>query len=245
MPPKLPDRRFLALTLAAAAVLGVLVSLGVWQLARKAWKETLIARIGAEAHAAPVSLETAGGRHRNGGADYLHVAAAGRFEHGRELYFWAPDPRLGPGVHVYTPLRLADGRVVFVNRGFVPEALKPPGRRLAGQLPGEVTITGLVRSPEEAGILTPASSAGGSLWHVRDLPGMMRAAFGETPPEAVPFFIEADALPENPGGWPKGGVTRLGLPNRHLGYALTWFALAGTLAAVYAVFAVNRVQNRT
>jgi surfeit locus 1 family protein len=43
-----------------------------------------------------------------------------------------------------------------------------------------------------------------------------------------------------PGGWPKGGVTRLELPNRHLEYALTWYGLAGSLIAVFLAFAVTR-----
>ena len=29
----------------------------------------------------------------------------------------------------------------------------------------------------------------------------------------APFSIDADALPENPGGWPKGGTTEINLPN--------------------------------
>jgi surfeit locus 1 family protein len=58
----------------------------------------------------------------------------------------------------------------------------------------------------------------------------------------VPFFVDADAEPANPGGFPKGGVTRLTLPNRHLEYALTWYGLALTLVGVYAVFAAGRLR---
>ena len=52
----------------------------------------------------------------------------------------------------------------------------------------------------------------------------------------APFFVDADAVPENPGGWPKGG-TRLDLPNRHLEYVVTWYGLALTLIGVFAAFA--------
>ena len=45
------------------------------------------------------------------------------------------------------------------------------------------------------------------------------------------FFLEADATP-NPGGVPIGGQTRLDIPNDHLQYAITWFAIALALAAV-------------
>ena len=43
-----------------------------------------------------------------------------------------------------------------------------------------------------------------------------------------------DAGPaENPGGFPIGGQTRVKLRNDHFEYAVTWYALALILAAVY------------
>jgi len=45
-----------------------------------------------------------------------------------------------------------------------------------------------------------------------------------------------DGTPPNPGGWPKGGVTRLTLPNNHLQYAITWFSLAVALMVIYFLF---------
>jgi surfeit locus 1 family protein len=49
------------------------------------------------------------------------------------------------------------------------------------------------------------------------------------------MFLEADATP-NPGGWPKGGVTIVDLPNDHLQYAITWFGLALALFVVYLAY---------
>ena len=59
---------------------------------------------------------------------------------------------------------------------------------------------------------------------------------------ALPFWIDADAQPEPPGGLPKGGATRLDLPNRHLEYAITWYGLALTLIGVYLAFAAGRLR---
>jgi surfeit locus 1 family protein len=56
----------------------------------------------------------------------------------------------------------------------------------------------------------------------------------------LPLVIDADGQPEPPGGLPKGGVTRLQLPNRHLEYAVTWYGLALTLIGVYLAFAISR-----
>jgi surfeit locus 1 family protein len=55
----------------------------------------------------------------------------------------------------------------------------------------------------------------------------------------APFIVDADAT-ANPGGWPKGGQTRLAIPNDHLTYALTWFGLALTLLGVVGAYAWGR-----
>ena len=44
-------------------------------------------------------------------------------------------------------------------------------------------------------------------------------------------------------GLPRGGVTRLDLPNRHLEYALTWYGLALTLIGVFVAFARGRLRS--
>jgi surfeit locus 1 family protein len=55
----------------------------------------------------------------------------------------------------------------------------------------------------------------------------------------LPFYIDADATP-NPGGLPIGGQTRLELPNNHLQYAITWYALAVALVVIYILFVRRR-----
>ena len=59
---------------------------------------------------------------------------------------------------------------------------------------------------------------------------------------SAPFYVDADGTP-NPGGWPRGGQTQLTLPNNHLGYALTWFGLAGALIGVFAFYAWTRLRS--
>ncbi len=81
-----------------------------------------------------------------------------------------------------------------------------------------------------------------NLWYWRDLDGLFQAAFGAGDRVSrAPFFVDAEA--PAPGGWPKGGATRLELPNRHLEYAITWFGLAAALAAVFAAYAVPRLRR--
>lgn len=240
-------KRLLWPTVMTGFALPVLIGLGSWQMQRKAWKETLIAAIAERTTAAPVELVSATSatyEDFNLGFEYMRVKARGRFLNDKERYYYAPEQARGPGYHVYTPFELKDGgAIVFVNRGFVPEALKLPETRAAGQAAGEVEVVGLLRAPaSKPAMFTPENDVAKNLWYWRDYDGMFKSAFGASDRAKIPVFLDAEG--EAQGGWPKGGVTRVDLPNRHLEYALTWYGLAAALAAVFAVFAAGRLRER-
>jgi surfeit locus 1 family protein len=229
-------------TLLGLGALAVLVSLGTWQLQRLRWKEALIAKIAARVKAEPVPFaDVLRALAAGSDVEYTRVAARGRFHSDKERYLYAP-ARSGLGWHVYTPLELAPRRYVWVNRGFVPDEMKAPGSRQGAPV-GPAEVTGVVRLPPQPGLFTPQNDPARNLWYWPDAAAMTASAFSE-PVDAAPFTIDADVSP-GAGGWPRGGVTRLDLPNRHLEYALTWYGLALTLIGVYAAFAVGRWRRAT
>lgn len=236
-------------TLLTITGLVVLIGLGTWQMQRLSWKGGLVAQIEARTKAPPISLDAALGIYTGSFAEgiaaaleYTRVALKGRFLHDREQYLYAPHLKLGPGFHVLTPLEVSGpvARIVFVNRGFVPEAMKPRASRPQGLVAGETALTGLVRLPAEPGAFTPANDPARNLWYWRELPALIAAAVPGREVEVVPFTIDAEADRANSGVWPRGGTTELKLPNRHLEYALTWYGLAGTLLAVYLAYVRSR-----
>lgn len=244
---RLSAARLLLPTLMTLMSLVVLVSLGNWQMNRKAWKDALVAQIAGRTVAAPATLSAvmdgiAAGRD----VDYARVAVRGRFLHDREQYYYAPHPKLGPGFHVLTPFEVAApaSPILFVNRGFVREALRDPKTRQPGLLAGETTVTGLVRLQGEKGQFTPANDPARNLWYWRDIPALGAAAMPAGNREILPLVVDAEAEPANPGGWPMGGATEVKLPNRHLEYALTWYGLAAALIAVFGVYAFGRLRAR-
>jgi surfeit locus 1 family protein len=226
-------RPLLAPTLWLLPGLALLIGLGVWQLERLGEKEALIASVQTGMAAPPVPLAEA--RREGANAEWRHVRVTGHFLHDRELYLFAQGPRGAFGVHIVTPLVQDNGETVLVDRGFVPDALRDPSTRQAGQVAGEVSLTGVLRASQQPGLFTPAPNAATRLWFVKDVPGMAKAAGVAAPP----IVIEADATP-NPGGWPLGGQTRVDFPNDHLQYAMTWFGLALALMAVYLVYHRSR-----
>jgi surfeit locus 1 family protein len=75
-------------------------------------------------------------------------------------------------------------------------------------------------------MFVPDNDVTRNVWYWRDLDAMAAAALGPEAARAHQFMVDAEAMPAPPGGWPKGGATRLEQPNRHLEYALTWYGLA-------------------
>ncbi|RMD89655.1 MAG: SURF1 family protein [Alphaproteobacteria bacterium] len=213
--------------------LALLIGLGTWQLQRLAWKQALLAEIAARTTAAPVTLPARIAEPQDW--RYRRVTVSGHFDHAHEMLIAA-----GRGWQVITPLLRDGAPAVFVVRGFVPEAKRSPDARPEGQISGGATVTGIVRlAPSRKGWFTPENVPAAGRWYWRDLDAMARAAgLGEV----LPVFVEAEA--SAPGGWPQGGVTRLDIPNHHLQYALTWYALALVLLVIYILAGVRRAKER-
>jgi surfeit locus 1 family protein len=226
-----------------AIAFAVLVSLGTWQVERLYWKEALIAAIAERRSAPPVSLEEIEAMAATGeDIDYRALRVSGVYDHGKERHFFATHEGR-TGYYVFTPLMLADGRALFVNRGFVPFEMKEAATRAEGQVAGTVTIDGLARPrlSEKPSSLVPDNDIAKNIFYWKDLDAMARAA-GIAADRIVPFFLDADSS-KNPGGLPIGGVTQFDLPNNHLQYALTWYGLAGALVVVCGAY-VFRQRRR-
>jgi surfeit locus 1 family protein len=209
----------------------ICLGLGAWQIERLFWKQDLIARREAAVTAAPVPVPKTLAEAR--GMEYRHVSDEGSFLQDKEIFLGASSDGGGQGYQVLTPLLEPGGRIVFVNRGYIPAELKDPAKRSAGQIAGTVHVQGLLRLPAgKPNWFLPDNRPDLNYWFWVDLPAMAAA---DHLAQVAPFYIDADATP-NPGGWPKGGVTRLTLPNNHLQYAITWFSLAVALIVIYVLF---------
>ena len=150
---------------------------------------------------------------------------------------------LGGGHWVMTPLETTQGFIVLVNRGFVSPDRREPATRTAGQVPGETTVTGLLRLTEPGGAFLRANDPTANRWHSRDVAAIASARQLD---KTAPYFVDADVAP-NPGGWPVGGLTKVAFSNNHLVYAVTWFTLAlmALAAGGYVLYDWRRRKRRT
>ncbi|MGB9365119.1 MAG: SURF1 family protein [Xanthobacteraceae bacterium] len=211
------------------AVVAGLVALGTWQLERKSWKEGLIAELEEKLSAPPVALPP---RERwpqlsAEKDEFRRVTFPTEFVRDEEVLVFSsgsslrPDAK-GPGYWVFSPARTADGGLIVINRGFVPEGRQDPETRTEGKPSGVVEVIGYIRWMEPRGVFTPKDNPPQHVWYVRDPAGM---AAGMKWGPVAPFYIDQEAPPV-PGGLPKVGPLKPSLPNNHLQYAVTWYGLA-------------------
>jgi len=240
-------RSIVTASIAALIGLAILISLGTWQLQRKAWKENLIATVTARIDQPPQALPPRAQWPQLTEADseYARVRFSATFLPGEAFVYTAgsslrPDVT-GQGFWVFAPARLADGAVVIVNRGFVPTERKDAATRMEGAPAGPVEIVGYIRWPESRGWFSAADNPKANIFFVRD-PQAMSATLGAAPD--APFYVDQE-LPVPPGGLPKPGRIDVMLPNNHWQYAITWYGLALALISVYGVWLAGRLRRRS
>lgn len=236
--------RLVALALLGAVLFAAFVALGTWQVQRRAWKQALIERVEQRVHAASVALP---GPSEWDGIDaqsheYLPVEAEGRWLPLHTVLVQAVT-EIGGGFWVLTPLELADGSRVMVNRGFIPQNLRAgwrDGDRIDGREP--VVVRGLVRMSEPGGGFMRRNDPAGQRWFSRDVTAMAQAS-GLA--HLAPYFVDAGLPGDAPvpeGTWPRPGMTVIRFHNSHMAYILTWYGLAAMVAG--AAWIVARYERR-
>ncbi len=221
-------------TLFSLPALVLCLGLSIWQLERREWKLGILDRIAHNQAAAPITLdELVKGDPLD--HEYGRVKVAGTFLHGKEFHLAARSMKNTVGMQIVTPLRTDDGRIVLFDRGWVPSEKKDPATRAAGQVAGQVELTGVVRRTQMKPYFVPDNVPDKNVWFTVDVPRMRKLAGGSPGARLDAFFLEADATP-NPGGLPIGGQTHLDIPNDHLQYAITWFGIALALIGVYFAY---------
>ncbi len=225
-------------TVLVAAVAGVALAarLGVWQLDRAAQKQAL-----AQAMTARATLPA------------LRTAELARDDAAAAAQFWRPVRLQGrwraehtvfldnrqmngrPGFFVVTPLELAPGDAVLVQRGWVPRDAAQRTRLPTLPTPaGEVQVEGRV-APPPSKLYAFAPDAPGPIRQNLDLDAFARETGVPLRPLSVQQLVPdaADGLKRD---WLQPSVD----VSKHHGYAFQWFALATLIAGLYVWFQLLR-----
>jgi len=190
------QRRDVAAAIVAVLAAAVCVRLGIWQLDRLAQRKAVNAALAARL-ALPV-LEVRGGI-TGDSARLRRVTATGRYDFAAERSWPGRSFEGTPGVALITPLRLADGSAVLVDRGWVPSPDAFHVDHAAYRESDSVTVAGIARVlPRGRGDVAAAGF--------------------------LPFVIEQQAPDTRglPRRWPAPAFDN----GPHLSYAIQWFSFA-------------------
>ena len=214
----------LAQTLAGAALLSLLLALGVWQLRRADEKAALLAAEAAARQAVPVAVTTL-----SAAPLPRHASAEGHYD----LHLFLLDNRVAKGRAGYellAPLRLSDGRAVLVDLGWWPQGAD------RSQLPaipvpaGEVAVIGLAVTPAAPPFeLSPreAMAPGWPKVVQAAVPARLAATLGY---RLLPVVLYPDG--SDVAARRLATLNRFG-PERHRAYAVQWFVMAMVLVGIY------------
>ena len=231
---------FAAFTLLMVAVF---IGLGVWQLQRQVEKHALIAalteRLAANPQPLPPPAQWSGlAPDRD---EFRRVQFSATYQTRPDAMVYSSgsavrDDISGPGTWAFLPARLPSGQIIVINAGFVQNTMQDRSqqdRAVTRLVTGEpVMLTGYIRFPETAGMLTPRENLAKRLWFTRDHLAMAKSlGWGDV----APFYIDLEA-PVPASGVPKPGPLEVNLKDDHLQYAITWFALAGAVVIAFGMW---------
>jgi surfeit locus 1 family protein len=222
-------------TLLALVMLPLLLGLGFWQLERAAEKELLLEAYERRTAAPPLQLAAAPRVAEP--LEHRRTVLVGRYDPAAQILLDNRIRRGRSGYEVITPLRLADGSAVLVNRGWVPLGASRAERPLVPVPRGELVVRGVLKAPSE--VYVPGWHDAQAEWPVvlQVDPQRVQARLGYP---VWPLLVLLDA--DEPHGFERGWVLLEMGPERHLGYAVQWFGLALTLLILCLVVSVRRIE---
>lgn len=229
---------------AAALVLAmcaVCVRLGFWQLDRLEQRRARNAAVRAAQAQPPVPLDAAAFAAASADPDAFEwrpVEAAGTFHHAGDLLLRGRGREGQPGVHLVSPLVLADGRVVMVNRGWLPAPDAATANASAYRTAGPVRVAGVLRPmrvSEDGGMPAEGRAGGDSTWRRIDL----GAARARSPGAVLPLYLQRLPAPGDAASPPLAEPLPALSQGNHLSYAVQWFSFA-TIGVVGLVILVRK-----
>ncbi|OIQ27478.1 MAG: cytochrome oxidase biogenesis protein Surf1, facilitates heme A insertion [Alphaproteobacteria bacterium MedPE-SWcel] len=199
----------------------MLLSLGIWQLQRLAWKRDILATIEHRIAADPVALPSTPDPEAD---KYRPVRVTGQYDPA-EIHVLTSVKDLGPGYRIIAAFVTETGRRIMVDRGFVKSRDRETRRPL-----GQAELIGNLHWPDEVDGYTPAPEIDANIWYARDVPHMAEVLATE------PLLVVLRGASDDASAPRVLPVSTRTIANDHLQYAITWFSLALIWVTMTATF---------
>jgi surfeit locus 1 family protein len=217
------------MTLLTLAAVAAFIALGRWQWHRAAEKRTLNAEFSASA----ATVSDLKDRAIADVTRYTQIRVHGAYDGAHQFLLDNMSYRGQAGYEVLTPLRLDDGRLLLVNRGWLPLTRSRSELPYVGiDVNADLTVTGRADLlPVAAIALGHAAPAPGAQWpKLTSFPTMeeLSSALGARLEPRLLLLNPAEPLGFARYWQPEG----LG-PARHVSYAVQWWSFAALALVLY------------
>ncbi len=241
---KLLGIKWLPITLLVVIAAMVCVGLGIWQLDRLAQRRVFNVHVLAMQALQPLILPA---QDDLTSMEYRAVKVSGTYDFANQIAIRDQFYDNQYGYHLVTPLQLADGESILIDRGWIPSAGNSSSSdwRKYDQ-PGEVILNGVIRlsqtTPNFGGVPDPTLTPGQprlDFWVYANLDRIHE----QMPYPIYPVYIQLDPDPSrtNPP-IPYQPVLDLS-EGPHQSYAIQWFSFA-TLLIIGYPFYINRQEGQ-
>ena len=211
-----------------------LVYLGSWQLHRLEWKTELLNSIkdGQTEDYIEYPFDI-----KNNDFSYKKSSISGKIDQSKELHFFNINSYGQSGYNIIVPL-LTKGRTVYIDLGWTNFTDINSKEFMFRSLTGELDFKGILIYSKERRLFSPKPDIIKNNWYLMNIKEMDQ--FTKLNSEKYIFRVVEqeyylDLLNE---------FTAINIPNNHLQYAITWFALAISIAAMYIIYIYKNILKR-
>jgi surfeit locus 1 family protein len=208
---------------------GVLISLGLWQVDRLAWKEDILVGINNRLAAAPAPLTLFV---TEAADEYTRVTLTGT-PTGEELHVLVSGTEAGTGYRVISKVQTALGAIL------VDQGLLAIDNKAAPPLVADMQIDGTLIWPDDQNAQTPEPDLGANIWFARNVDTMSAAL------DTLPLMVVASRTTPADTRLTALPVNTATIKNDHFEYAVTWFllALVWAIMSFYLILRTTRPKD--
>jgi len=226
-------------TVVTLLLLYLLYSLGLWQLSRAEAKQNLKQQIDTRRELKPVELELLPNADQD--RQFVPVTLRGFFDTKKSFLLDNKVMEMKAGYQVVTPFKNESGGWVLVNRGWIERSQYRTELPVFGTPEGEITLAGFVRTPYEKVFMLEDQQYDLSRWpviiqsvNIEELAGVLNS-------ELKPFVVllNQDSAAGFNRSWPAYKLDS----QKHIGYAVQWFALFCALLGIFFIVNTKRNEN--
>lgn len=228
---------FIVLTL---IVMGLLCSLGFWQLRRADEKRIMLMHSETMRHTAAIFIDP---NSKQSVENYQPIFVKGTYDNHHVFFLDNQFYQHQLGYEVIQPVILSDTRIILVSRGWIKAPIDRKNLPIVIYPKGNKKIVGTAYYPSKPLSLgANVDNTNTQAWPKRIERvniAEIRKWLGKNS-KVYPFILRLN--PTEPNGYIRDWSIVAMPPERHIAYAIQWFAMAG---AVLIIFIVLRVCKKT